>query len=198
MEKVNSYAQKQGLYDPLNEKDNCGVGFAANLKGEKSHQLVKQGLQILSNLKHRGAVGADASTGDGSGIMVGSPHEFFERIADKIGIALPDEGNYAVGMIFLPQDPNTRLFCEGVIERIIREENQILLGWREVPVDESACGELAKATRPIVMQVFISSNGQDANAFDRKLLIIRKRTETEVQTAFMSAVYRAASSSIKG
>jgi glutamate synthase (NADPH/NADH) large chain len=173
--------EKQGLYNPIMEKDNCGVGFITNIKGKKSHYIVKQGLQILKNLKHRGAVGADASTGDGSGIMIQIPHDFFKKQTEKLGINLPDIGDYAVGMIFLPREPNARLFCEGVFERILREENQKLIGWREVPVNEKACGESARATRPAVMQVFIDRNGQAKDVFERKLLIVRKRVQKTIR-----------------
>ncbi|WP_408625501.1 glutamate synthase large subunit [Crassaminicella thermophila] len=159
------------------EKDSCGVGFIVNIKGIKEHRILKQGLEILKNLKHRGAVGADASTGDGSGIMLQIPHEFLKKETEKLDIKLPDEGDYAVGMLFLPRHPNVRLFCEGIFEKVLREENQKLIGWREVPVNEKACGESARATRPIVMQVFIDRNKQEKYEFERKLLIIRKRVQ---------------------
>lgn len=174
------FPEKQGLYDPEMEKDNCGVGFIANVKGAKTHIILKQALEILKNLKHRGAVGADATTGDGSGITIQIPHEFFKKETKKLGIGLPDEGNYAVGMIFLPQEPNARLFCEGIVERILSEENQKLLGWREAAVNENACGELARATRPIVMQIFIDKNGQSEDEFERKLLVVRKSIQNTI------------------
>jgi glutamate synthase (NADPH) large chain len=172
--------EKQGLYNPDMEKDNCGVGFIANIKGNKSYDILKQGLQILKSLKHRGAVGADSSTGDGSGIMLQIPHVFLKEEAEKLGMNLADAGDYAAGMVFLPRHPNARLYCEGVFERIIREEGQSLIGWREVPVNEEACGESAKATRPAVAQIFIDRKGQEKDAFERKLLIIRKRTQKEI------------------
>ncbi|WP_291632895.1 glutamate synthase large subunit [Clostridium sp.] len=172
------FPQKQGLYDPNMEKDNCGVGFVANIKGVKTHNILKQSLEILKNLKHRGAVGADATTGDGSGVMLQLPHEFFRKETKKSDIQLPNDGDYAVGMIFLPQEPNAHLFCEGIVERILREENQKVLGWREVAVNESACGELARATRPIVMQIFIDRSDQCSDEFERKLLVVRKRIQT--------------------
>lgn len=174
------FPEKQGLYDPELEKDNCGVGFIANVKGVKTHSILRQALEILKNLKHRGAVGADATTGDGSGIMIQIPHEFFKKETEKQSIHLPDEGDYAVGMIFLPQEPNARLFCEGIVERILREENQMLLGWREAAVNENACGELAKATRPIVMQIFIDRNGQSKDKFTQKLLVVRKLIQNTI------------------
>ena len=174
------FPNKQGLYDPEMEKDNCGVGFIASVNGIKTHSILKQALEILKNLKHRGAVGADAATGDGSGIMIQIPHEFFKKKTEKLGIKLPDEGNYAAGMLFLPQEPNARLFCEGIVERIIREENQKFLGWREIPVDENACGKLARSTRPVVAQIFIGKNGYSKEEFEKKLLVIRKRIQNTI------------------
>ena len=174
------FPDKQGLYDPEMEKDNCGVGFIANIKGIKTHNILKQALEILKNLKHRGAVGADATTGDGSGIMIQIPHEFFKKEIKKIGINLPDEGNYAAGMLFLPQEPNARLFCEGIVEKILSEENQKFLCWREVPVNVNACGQLARATRPIVMQIFIDKNNQSKDEFEKKLLVVRKRVQNTI------------------
>lgn len=171
---------KQGLYDPNMEKDNCGVGFIANVKGIKTHNIIKQSLEILKNLKHRGAVGADATTGDGCGIMLQIPHEFFKKETEKLGIQLPAEGDYAIGMIFLPQEPNARLFCEGIVERILKEENQKLLGWRELPVNINACGQLARATRPVVMQIFIDKNGQSKDEFERKLFVARKCIQSTI------------------
>lgn len=172
--------EKQGLYNPEMEKDSCGVGFISNIKGVKSHGILSQGLQILKSLKHRGAVGADASTGDGSGILLQIPHAFFREELSREGIVLPEEGSFATGMVFLPRQPNARMYCEGLLERVIREEGQVLLGWREVPVNPEACGESAKATRPVVAQVFLSRGTQDAETFEKNLLIIRKRAEKEI------------------
>ncbi|ABR49525.1 Glutamate synthase (ferredoxin) [Alkaliphilus metalliredigens QYMF] len=175
--------EKQGLYDPSMEKDSCGLGFIAHIKGHQNHEILKQGLQILKSLKHRGAVGADATTGDGSGILIQIPQDFFKEEVEALNIDLPDPGDYAVGMIFLPRDPNARLFCEGVIERVIREEKQNLLGWREVPIDEAGCGESAKATRPVVAQFFLARKGQSKALFEQKLLVVRKRAQQEVRSA---------------
>lgn len=181
--KMNIYGlpHNQGMYSQNMEKDSCGVGFIANVKGHKSHYILEQGLQILKSLKHRGAVGADESTGDGSGIMLQIPHDFFKRETKKLNINLPEVGYYAVGMIFLPREPNARLFCEGVFERILKKENQVLLGWREVPVNEKACGECARATRPVVMQVFIDRCNQSKDVFERKLLMVRKQVEKAIK-----------------
>lgn len=163
---------KQGLYNPENERDNCGVGFVVDIKGNANNRIVKQGLDILKNLRHRGAIGADGSTGDGSGILMQIPHGFFQMEMNNI---LPENGNYAVGMMFLPMEPNARLFCEGVVERIIREEGQKLIGWRQVPINEEAIGELAKATRPIISEVFLKKGENSDSSFSNRLLIIRKR-----------------------
>jgi glutamate synthase (NADPH/NADH) large chain len=177
---LNGLPKKQGLYNSSWEHDNCGVGCVTSIKGEKSHTILNKALEVLKNLKHRGAVGADETTGDGSGIMVQIPHEFLKGETKKIGFELGMEGNYAVGMLFLPRFPSARVFCEGVFERVVREENQLLIGWREVPVDERECGESARATRPVVMQVFIDKNGQSDDEFERKLLIVRKRVQREI------------------
>ncbi len=168
---------QQGLYNPEMEKDSCGVGFIANINGSKCNSILTQGLQILKSLKHRGAVGADASTGDGSGVLLQIPHAFLRDEALKLGIRLPEAGDYAVGMIFLPRQPNARNYCEGLVERVLREENQTLLGWREVPVNPYACGESARATRPVVIQIFIERGEQSEADFNRKLLVVRKRVQ---------------------
>lgn len=182
MESV-QFPEQQGLYNPKMEKDSCGVGFISNIKGNKSNEILKYGLNILKSLRHRGAVGADASTGDGSGILIQIPHEFLQEETRKFGIDLPKSEDYAVGMVFLPRHPNARLFCEGVMERIIREEGQSILGWREVPVSEDACGESAKATRPTVAQIFIHRKDQSEALFQKKLLIIRKRAMMEIKSS---------------
>ncbi|MDF2545193.1 MAG: hypothetical protein K0R93_91 [Anaerosolibacter sp.] len=184
--------EKQGLYNPSMEKDSCGVGFVAHIKGEKSHEILQQGLQILKNLQHRGAVDADTNTGDGSGVLTQIPHEFFKEETKALSIDLPSYGDYAVGMIFLPREPHSRIFCEGVVERILKEEEQKLLGWRTVPIDEEACGEAARATRPVVVQIFIDRNGQARDAFERKLLMVRKRAQkliTDTQKPYTESFY---------
>ncbi|NLZ47559.1 MAG: glutamate synthase large subunit [Clostridiales bacterium] len=170
----------QGLYDPSNEKDSCGVGFVANIKGEKSHGLVKKALEVLNNLTHRGAVGSDPKTGDGAGILTQIPDEFFRICSESLGIKLPKAPNYGVGMVFLPREPAARLQCEGIFERIIEEEGQKVLGWRDVPVDNRVIGETAKGTEPTIRQVFVESTCGSQREFERKLYIIRKRTENEV------------------
>jgi glutamate synthase (NADPH/NADH) large chain len=170
----------QGLYDPNFEKDSCGVGFVANIKGEKSHGIVKKALQVLLNLTHRGAVGSDPKTGDGAGILVQLPDEFFRIHCDNIGISLPKTGEYAVAMVFLPREPAVRLQCEGILERMVQEEGQKILGWRDVPVDNRVIGNTAKGTEPTIRQLFIQRNCKDEEEFEKLLYIIRKRTENEV------------------
>ncbi|WP_163192487.1 glutamate synthase large subunit [Clostridium thermarum] len=174
------FPEAQGLYDPEQEKDSCGVGFVANIKGEKSHSLVKNALKVLQNLTHRGAVGSDPNTGDGAGIMVQVPDEFFRIQCENLGIQLPRPSKYAVGMIFLPREPAVRLQCEGIVERVVQTEGQKVLGWRDVPVDNRVIGETARGTEPTIRQVFIESNCEDSRAFERTLYIIRKSIESEV------------------
>src|SRR5690242_14168975 len=125
----------QGLYNPENEKDSCGVGFVANIKGGKSHSIVEKALELLVNLTHRGAAGSDPNTGDGAGILVQIPDEFFRIQCGDLNIQLPEPQKYGIGMIFLPKEPAIRLQCEGIVERLIEVEGQKVLGWRDVPVD---------------------------------------------------------------
>lgn len=172
---------RQGLYDPETEKDSCGVGAVADIKGNATHEIVTKGLTILKNMKHRGAVGSDATTGDGAGIMTQVPHKFFAQELSKNGVLLPEAGDYAVGAVFLPRVPQARLFCEGVIENILQEEGLSLIGWREVPVSVFDCGHSARATRPDVAQVFIDSSTMDPVTFERKLLTVRKQTENTIR-----------------
>lgn len=174
---------KQGLYDPQFEKDNCGVGFVAHIKGTKSHNIVKQGLEVLVNLTHRGAVGADANTGDGAGILIQIPHAFLAKETEKLGFTLPEEGAYGVGMIFLPQEPNARYYCEGICEKALIKEGLKLIGWRNVPINESECGLTASGTRPMIHQLFIERGELSKDAFERKLYVVRKQIENIVRTA---------------
>ena len=173
----------QGLYDPANEHDACGVGFVAHIKGAKSHAIVEQGLQILRNLTHRGAVGADPLAGDGAGILLQIPDALFREELAKQGSKLPAAGQYGVGMVFLPQEPASRFACEYEIERSIKEEGQILLGWRDVPRDNSGLGESVKKIEPVIRQVFIG-RGRGVtvtDALERKLYIIRKSSGHAIQ-----------------
>jgi len=177
--------QKQGLYDPQFEHDSCGVGFVCNIKGKKSHDIVKQGLEVLRRLSHRGATGADPKTGDGAGLLIQFPHEFFVFVCEKENIKLPKEGEYASGLVFLPQDAKERSFCKETFERIVNREGQLFLGWRNVPVDNSDIGQSAKDTQPIIEQIFIGRNKKlnDVLAFERKLYIIRKQVENIIRAA---------------
>ena len=174
---------RQGLYDPRNEHDACGVGFVANVKGVKSHALVEQGLQILQNLDHRGACGSEVNTGDGAGILIQMPHEFLARAAQEEGIQLPEPGRYGVGMIYLPPDARQRRKIEEAFEKIINSEGQDFLGWRTVPTDNSSLGETARSSEPHVRQIFIGRSAElvDDLAFERKLYVIRKRSFSEIR-----------------
>src|SRR3954453_1150523 len=174
---------KQGLYDPANEHDACGVGFIANIKGIRSHAIIEQGLQILRNLTHRGAVGADPLAGDGAGILIQIPHTFFREEMAAHSVPLPKPGQYGVGMVFLPKEPASRLACEYEIERAIKDEGQILLGWRDVPVDRTGLGESVKRIEPVIRQVFIGRGPgvTVTDALERKLYIIRKSSGHAIQ-----------------
>ncbi|MGA0115123.1 MAG: glutamate synthase central domain-containing protein, partial [Burkholderiales bacterium] len=166
----------QGLYDGDHEHDACGVGFIANIKGKKSHDIVDQGLTILRNLTHRGAVGADPKASDGAGIMIQIPDAFFREEMAKQGVKLPAAGQYGIGMVFLPREPASRLACEYEIERAIKDEGQILLGWRDVPVDSEDLGESVRKVEPVIRQVFIGRSPaiRVTDALERKLYVIRK------------------------
>src|SRR5215218_7553061 len=142
----------QGLYDPRNERDSCGVGFIVDMRNGKSHSIVEQGLQILKNLAHRGAVGADPKMGDGCGILVQIPHEFFAQECEALGFTLPEAGHYGVGHLFMPRDPEGYRLVEDLVAKAIADEGLPLLGWREVPVDASDLGESVKATEPLQRQ----------------------------------------------
>ena len=159
---------KQGLYDPANEHDACGVGFVAHIKGEKRHEIIRQGLTILERLHHRGAVGADPRAGDGAGLLLQLPDEFFRAVVD---FDLPDPGEYAVGMVFLPRDDAARAEAQTSVEGYVAFEGQHLIGWRDVPVDNAGLGYSVLPTEPVIRQVFIGrgDNCADQQAFERKL-----------------------------
>jgi glutamate synthase (ferredoxin) len=170
----------QGLYDPRNERDACGMGFVASVRGEKSHEIIRKGIEVLMNLTHRGACGCDPETGDGAGVLIQIPHKFFARECAALGFELPEAGKYAVGMVFLPVEKHQRLQCEGILERIAAEEGLKVLGWRDTPVNGDAIGREARRSQPYIEQIFIScpeEMGEDE--FERKLYIVRKRTENE-------------------
>ncbi len=168
---------KQGLYDPLYEHDSCGVGFVVDIKGRKSHDIVAQAIQVLLNLEHRGACGCEANTGDGAGILLQLPQNFLSRECDSLKIELPAPGAFGVGMVFLPTEPEAQAECERLFEKTVCEEGQEVLGWRTVPTDNSLLGPTARATQPVVKQIFVGRNPEltDPLAFERKLLVIRRR-----------------------
>ena len=176
--------QRQGMYDPVNEHDACGVGFVAHMKGQKSHSIVEQGLLILKNLDHRGAVGADPLQGDGAGILIQIPDQLYREELAKQGIALPVTGEYGVGMVFLPQEAASRLACQEEIERAVRGEGQIVLGWRDVPVNrDMPMSPAVRAKEPVIRQIFVA-RGPDVlvtDALERKLYIIRKRASHAIR-----------------
>jgi len=176
---------KQGLYDPQFEHDSCGVGFVCNIKGVKSHAVVKQGMEVLHRLAHRGAVGADPKTGDGAGILIQMPHEFFQKVAHENNIDLPNPGSYGTGLVFLPPEDQERAFCKNALEKAVAEAGQTLLGWRPVPIDDSDIGAGARATQPLFAQVFIGRNKdiKDEMAFERKLYVIRKQAENIIRVS---------------
>ncbi len=178
---------KQGLYDPLNEHDACGVGFVVDLKGRKTHAIVQQAIQILGNMEHRGACGCEKNTGDGAGIILQMPHEFLAKKCAESGIRLPGAGKYGVGMLFVPTDPSDRQECETLFETIVREEGQTVLGWRTVPTDNSMIGPTAQSAEPGMRQLFIArqeglgDQDEDNLPFERKLYVIRRRVENAVR-----------------
>jgi len=171
----------QGLYHPRNEHDACGMGLVASIRGEKSHEIIRKGLEVLINLTHRGAAGCDPETGDGAGILIQIPHVFFARECGELGIRLPALGCYGVAMVFLPVEKHSRLQCEGVFERIAREEGLAVLGWRDTPVNGDAIGREARASQPYIEQLFVGRpKGLDEDAFERLLYRVRRRTENEI------------------
>ncbi|NCA69431.1 MAG: glutamate synthase large subunit [Sphingobacteriia bacterium] len=170
----------QGLYDPVNERDSCGVGFVCNIKNRKSHAIVRQGLEILERLNHRGAVGADPKAGDGAGILVQIPDAFLRA---QVSFELPPVGDYGVGMLFFPREPGARVLIQDSIERYVREGGHQVLGWREVPVDNRVLGQSVLPTEPAIRQVFIARGKgcPDQDSFERKLFVIRKRMDNMIR-----------------
>ena len=173
-----------GLYDPSRERDACGVGFVAHIKGLRAHSIIEQGLKILENLDHRGAVGADKLMGDGAGILIQIPDEYFRAEMAAAGVELPPPGEYGVGQIFLPKEHASRLACEQELERAVKAEGQVLLGWRDVPVDrEMPMSPTVRAKEPVLRQIFIG-RGADVivpDALERKLYVIRKTASAAIQ-----------------
>ena len=173
----------QGLYDPHNEHDSCGVGFVANIDGSKSHEIVESGIKVLQNLLHRGAIGGDLKTGDGAGILFQIPDDFFRNECEHLDIKLPEPGRYGVGMIFMPQSSECRKKCRNILEKTVESEGLDFLGWRDVPIDTSAISGQAKRERPFIRQCFVEGKGLDSAALERKLYLIRRQVERETQKA---------------
>lgn len=174
----------QGLYDPSNEHDACGVGFVAHIKGQKSHSIIQQGLKILENIDHRGAVGADPLMGDGAGILIQIPDALYREEMAAQGVALPAPGEYGVAMVFLPQEIGSRLACEAELERAVRAEGQVVLGWRDVPIDKDMpMSPNVKSMEPVIRQLFIGRGGDVMvpDALERKLYVIRKMASHAIQ-----------------
>ncbi|MEP7283140.1 MAG: glutamate synthase subunit alpha, partial [Rubrivivax sp.] len=177
-------ASERGLYDPTQEHDACGVGFIAHIKGHKAHSIIGQGLKILENLDHRGAVGADQLMGDGAGILIQIPDEYYRAVMAEQGVALPAPGEYGVGMVFLPKEHASRRACMQELERAIKAEGQVLLAWRDVPVDrDMPMSPTVRAKEPVIKQIFIG-RGPDVivpDALERKLYVIRKTASSAIQ-----------------
>ncbi|MFM8574402.1 MAG: glutamate synthase subunit alpha, partial [Limnohabitans sp.] len=176
--------QQTGLYDPANEHDACGVGFVAHIKGQKSHAIVTQALKILENLDHRGAVGADPLMCDGAGILIQLPDALYREEMAKQGVALPPFGEYGVGMVFLPKEHASRMACEQELERAVKAEGQVVLGWRDVPVNrDMPMSPRVREKEPVMRQIFIG-RGADVivqDALERKLYVIRKTASAAIQ-----------------
>src|SRR4029450_12959906 len=173
---------QQGLYDPAYEHDSCGVGFVVDIKGRRSHTIVRQALRVLMNLLHRGACGCEANTGDGAGVLLQVPDKFLRRECDRLGFALPPPREYGCGLVFLPRDPEQRDRVRALLHSIVDEEGQSLLGWREVPTDDHLIGASALSVEPHITQVFIGRGPamRDHAHFERKLYVIRKLFEKAV------------------
>ncbi|MFO7637615.1 MAG: glutamate synthase large subunit [Clostridia bacterium] len=181
----------QGLYHPSFEHDACGIGAVADIRGRKTHATIIKALTILNNLEHRGARGSDERTGDGAGILIQISHSFFQKACGSLDIPLPGEGEYGVGMFFLPRDPQQQQHCQYVFEQSVSREGQGFLGWRELPLDVACIGPTAQDCMPRILQAFVSrgENVQDAMDFERKLYLIRKQTETILKRENISSFY---------
>ena len=176
--------ERQGLYDPAFEHDSCGVGFVCDIKGKVSNSIVSQGLEVLRRLAHRGATGSDPKTGDGAGILIQIPHEFFIKVCRTAKIDLPNQSEYGTGLVFLPTDVKEREFCKDIFSQAIKKEGLKLLGWRSVPVDNSDIGTTAKETEPVIEQLFIKNTDLKTAGgidFERRLYVIRKHAENAIR-----------------
>ncbi|MEO6811993.1 MAG: glutamate synthase large subunit, partial [Isosphaeraceae bacterium] len=173
----------QGLYDPRNEHDACGVGFVVDLKNRPSHAIVRDGLTALKNLNHRGACGCENNTGDGAGLLIQIPHAFLQERCRPLGIALPEPGRYGVGALFTSPEPGPQAFGKALFEDIVRQEGLKVLGWRQLKTDNQTLGASALAVEPAMFHVFIESHYDDQDQFERKLFVIRKRFETAIESS---------------
>jgi glutamate synthase (NADPH/NADH) large chain len=172
------FPTKQGLYDSANEHDGCGIGFVANIRGHKSHDIILRGLEALERMTHRGAESADNKTGDGAGIMLQIPHEFYHAAIPS----LPEPGHYGMGVVFLPRDPDEAARCMDALETVVYDEGLQVIGWRDVPVDSSVLGEIARAAEPVIKQIFVSGPDKwDQDQLERKLYVIRKLIENHIR-----------------
>lgn len=174
------FTQARGLYDPTFEHDACGIGFIARLDAVADHKIVVDGIKILTNLEHRGAIGGDEGTGDGAGLLFKVPDEFFRSHESELGFSLPDFGDYAVGMVFTPTDAALRTDCKSAFKKTVLREGGQLLGWRIVPTDNDHLGTLARSTQPVIEQVFIARGSIPETDFERKLYVIRRLVEKQV------------------
>ncbi|HMI48376.1 MAG TPA: glutamate synthase central domain-containing protein, partial [Gemmatimonadaceae bacterium] len=191
---------RQGLYDPAYEHDACGIGFVAHIHGVRSRDVIEKSLTVLDNLTHRSAVGADACTGDGAGILIQVPHSFLRRVCGPLGISLPDAGSYGIGNLFLPSRRADRLICERMVEAAVAEEGCTVLGWRDVPVDDSVLSGPTRRGRPAMRQIFVTQMGlgrevDTASAFEVSLYVIRRRIEAALRAVQGSDCYVASFSS---
>ena len=193
---------RQGLYDPNDERDACGVGFVVDIKGRKSNAIVRKAMEVLINLEHRGACGCEANTGDGAGILIQTPDKFFRQV---VPFVLPEVGSYGAGLVFLPRDQRDRETIRNLIATVVEEEGAKLLGWRDVPSDNGLIGDSAKATQPVFQQLFIGAPAAVTTAagksltpgspehrqwFERKLYVMRKRIENAVDSTTINALSR--------
>ncbi len=177
---MNRFPQKQGLYDSENEHDNCGIGFVANIKGLQSNDIIRRGLQVLVNMTHRGAESSDNKSGDGAGIMMQIPHDFFKAIIPQ----LTEVGTYGTGLLFLPRDASEAEFCRETIEKYIVQEGLTLIAYRDVPVNSDCIGEIAKGTEPAIQQIFVKGN-MEQDKLERKLYLVRKQAEIAIRKSSM-------------
>jgi len=180
---MTGYPPAQGLYDPRNEHDACGVGFLCHLKGQASNRIVQQALQMLENMDHRGACGCEQNSGDGAGIMVRMPDAFFRRKCAAIGFSLPPLGQYGAGNVFLPQDVVLRAECERIIAKVVRDNGMTLLGWRDVPTNNRSIGPTPLRSEPKMKQLFVGMGETFYNRkdFDRRLYLVRQRCENTIE-----------------